>query len=274
MDAVLVIDIGGTKTQIAVISTPNKTSLLEIPNKIKVLYHHKFPTPKEPAKTIKLICDFSRSFNIRFKQMSLSLPGLWSDEGVLLESDFLSGWVGYPFINKLSNALKIKKYVWETDVICGGLGEYYFNKKQCLSLLYINLGTGIGASFIRDGKPFKSTGGLTIRLQKLLLPNKNKFISATNLVCGGNLLKYKNIPEGSYVQLACLLTNLYYLFAPEYIVLNGGLTDDWNILCSKACKLIYPEVRKKMKIIPSELKERAPIYGAYVNLLLNKGVKK
>ena len=155
MKNTLTIDIGGTKTQVAVVSTTSNR-LPKDSKKIKILEYTKFPTPKNPNEAINTISNFCKSLNIDTEKMSLSLPGLWNDNGILVESNFLKGWIDFPFIKKLSKKLNIKKYTWETDVVCGGLGEYYANIETFhgMSLLYINLGTGIGASFIKDGKPF------------------------------------------------------------------------------------------------------------------------
>ncbi len=265
MKNILAIDIGGTKTQVAIVSTANHPSFKDY-KKIKILHHRKSPTPKNPNEAINLIFNFYKSLNINVEKMSISLPGLWNDKGVLIESNFLKEWIGFPFIKKLSKKLDIKKYTYETDVICGGLGEYYAHIEtlHAMSLLYINLGTGVGASLIRDGKPFVSKSGLTLRLQKMIFPNENKFIPATNLISGGYLSKHKTDLKKSQMQLACWLVNLYYLFAPDLIVLNGGLTYDWDLIAKKAITLAKKELKNKVKILPSKLKEMAPIYGALV----------
>ena len=280
MDEVLIIDIGGTKTNVSFVTSSN--------SEIKVLSSDTFPTSSSPDLQIQKILSLYLEKSKKLSQMSLSLPGLWDENGVLTENFNLKDWIGYPFIKNLVNALNIKDYTWETDVICGALGEYHFQTEK--SLLYINLGTGIGAAFIKDGKPFKSNSKPTIRMQKLLLPSEGELISAVDLMSGSSLLKdtpynsveklyseYKGgnveafeIISKAQLQLASWLINLFYLFAPDTIVLNGGLTYDWEVICEEAIDIANEELNDQVKIVPSKLKEMAPIYGAYLNYCREK----
>jgi predicted NBD/HSP70 family sugar kinase len=219
--------------------------------------------------------------------MSLSLPGFWDKNGVLQESFFLENYIGYPLIQELASSLGIKEYTWESDVICGALGEHYFGigNGRDHSLLYINLGTGIGAVLIKDGKPFKQANNLTLRMQKLVFPYGDQLCSAVDLISGGMLLdfaEYDSIEElyiaykegdikaidtssRAQTQLAAWLINLFYLFAPDVIVLNGGLTFDFEVLAEAAVEIANEELEGKIEIVHSKLKELAPIYGAYLN---------
>lgn len=270
MENVLAIDIGGTKISVALLSNGK---ILEIKN---------FPTESKPEYAIQKIEEMHKSFNEKIKSLSLSLPGIWDKNGVLVESNFLSGWIKFPFVEKLKESLGISDCVWDTDVVCGALGEW---KDYKTSLLYINLGTGIGAAFIdKNGKPF-GKGLPTLRMQKMVIPIGEELNSAVDLISGGTIVlnsKFTSVPElfkaykdldveaidiisNAQSQLAAWLINLYYLFAPEVIVLNGGLTNDYEVLCDGAIDIAYEELEGKVKIIPSKLKERAPIIGAYVN---------
>ena len=282
MDEILVIDIGGTKTNVSFVSSVN--------SEIKILSSDIFTTHLNPELQIQNISQIYSEKSKKLSYMSLSLPGLWNNDEVMLESFNLKNWMGYPFIKNLANALNIKDYIWETDVICGALGEYHaqFSINNNASLLYINLGTGIGAAFIKDGKPFKSDMSghtLTLRLQKLLVPDQDELISAVDLISGNDILKgttynsvkklYSDYKTGNInafeiiskaqLQLAAWLINLFYLFAPDVIVLNGGLTYDWEVLCEEAINIANEELKNQIHILPSKLKEMAPVYGAYLN---------
>ena len=298
MDEILVIDIGGTKTNVSFVTSSDL--------KIKVLSSSTFSTCSNPDLEIQKISSLYSEKSKKISSMSLSLPGLWDKNGVLLESFNLKTWIGYPFIKNLSNALNIKDYTWETDVVCGALGEYHAQSGTCptkgearsprfageagqgqhsMSLLYLNLGTGIGAAFIKDGKPFKSNSKLTLRMQKLLFSDQDELVSAIDLISGSSILKgtpynsveqlftdYKagkiesfEIVSKSQIQLASWLINLFYLFAPDIMILNGGLTYDWEVLCEEAIDIANEELKDQVKILPSKLKDMAPVYGAYLN---------
>ena len=279
-EEVLVIDIGGTKTNVSFVVSND--------SEIKVLNTEIFPTYSNPELQIQKIVSISTSK--KPSHISLSLPGLWDKNGILCESINLKSWVNYPFINNLKKSLDVRTCIWESDVICGAMGEYHFQTETYhdKSLLYLNLGTGIGAAFIKDGKPFKSGmpwHALTLRIQKLLSPEQDKLISAVDLLSGASIIKetqynsveklftdYKKgdveafeIISRAQLQLASWLINLFYLFAPNVIVLNGGLTYDWEVLCEEAIDVANEELNNQIKILPSKLKEMAPIYGAYLN---------
>lgn len=281
MKEILVIDIGGTKTNVSFITAFN--------SEIKILSSDIFPTNSNPDLQIQKISSVYLEKSKKLSQMSLSLPGLWDKNGVLIEGFNLKGWLGYSFIKNLSNALDINDYVWETDVICGAIGEYHFQMEK--SLLYVNLGTGIGAAFIKDGEPFKSDSNdipryaPTLRIQKLLVPEQGELTSAVDLICGSSILKdtsynsveklYNDYKAGNIeafeiiskaqLQLASWLINLFYLFAPDIIILNGGLTYDWEVLCEEAIDIANEELKDQVKILPGKLREMAPVYGAYLN---------
>ncbi len=285
MDEILVIDIGGTKTNVSFVESNG--------SEIKILSSDIFPTNLKPDLQVQKISSLYLEKSQKASSMSLSLPGLWDKNGILLESSNLSDWKNYPFISNLKNALNIKDCIWETDVLCGAIGEYHMQSETChgKSLLYLNLGTGIGAAFIKDGKPFKSDSKdmprhvPTLRMQKMLVPEQGELISAVDLICGNGILKdtpyssveklfadYKSgnievfeIISKAQLQLAAWLINLFYLFAPEVIVLNGGLTYDWEVICEEAIDIANEELNGQVKILPSKLKEMAPIYGAYLN---------
>ena len=282
MNEILVIDIGGTKTNVSLVGTFD----LE---KIKILSSEIFPTHSNPEHTIQKISSIYKNQELKLENISLSLPGKWSKDRVLQESYFLGEWLNFPFVSKLAEELKIKNYTWETDVICGALGEYnsLVETYHGMSLLYLNLGTGIGAALIKDGKPYKSNSKLTLRMQKLVLPFQDELYSAVDLISGGSLQEasgyesiealykdYKlakiealNIIAGAQTQLAAWIINLFYLFVPDVIVLNGGLTYDWEVLAQGAVDLAYEELEGEVKILPSKLEEQAPVYGAYMNFL-------
>src|SRR3990167_7294728 len=255
MNEVLVVDIGGTKTNVSLLDKNDENE------EIKILNTEIFKTNKNPELQIQKIKEigFSKNFNPKANKLSLSLPGKWDKEGVLKESYFLHEWLNYPFVKKTSDELGIKECIFETDVICGGLGEYHFGvgALRATPLLYLNLGTGIGAALINNGKPYKVDSKPVLRMQKLVLPFQDELYSAVDLISGGSLQHtsgyesietlfsdYKkgevnavDILMRAQVQLSAWIINLFYLFGPDVIVLNGGLTYDWDVLAEGAVDL-------------------------------------
>lgn len=280
MHEALVIDVGATKTNVCLVGIEN--------GKVSILKSEKFLTESNPEHEIQKIHNCFFSFKNKPEILSLSLPGKWNSDGVLQESLFLKDWEGYAFVRNLADGLKIEDFFYETDIICGALGEYnaIVETHGNASLLYVNVGTGIGAAFIdNDGKVFKSKSNPTLRLQKLVLPYEDEIYSAVDLISGGTLAQiakcnsieelykaYKkadieaiDIISKAQIQFASWLINLFYLFAPDVIVLGGGLTFDWEVLAEGAIDIANEELEDQVEILPSKLKEMAPIYGAYLN---------
>ena len=233
MSELLVIDIGGTKTNISYVKNSN-------PN-IEILSSQIIPTNPKPEELIKHIASIYKN---NTERMSLSLPGKWDKNGILQKSYNLPGWINYPFITNLKKELNIKNCVRESDVICGALGEWHMEKHN-KPLLYINLGTGVSAAFInKDGQPFKrEKGGLLVPTQE----------------------EAETITSGDKEKLASWVVSLYDQFTPEIIVLNGGLTYDKNGPIKSAIDTTNQILDSKTPIVLSKLKEKAPIYGACLN---------
>lgn len=280
VNEVLVIDIGGTKTNVSLVRNEK--------DQIQIYKSKTFKTCAQPEEEILKIQETYSSFLLKASNLSLSLPGKWTKDGFLTESYFLKDWIQFPFINKVLQSLGIKSEncSFDTDVICGALGEWNLGTHKGKSLLYLNIGTGIGAAYIdKDGKLFQSEHDLTLRIQKLVSPSHDGLAPAVDLLLSEVLLQnsgYNSTEElfnayreaspvaidlllEAHAQLAACLINLYYLFAPEVIILNGGLTYEYDVLCEEAVDISFEELGKKVEIIQSSLKEKAPIYGASIN---------
>lgn len=273
----LVIDIGGTKTTISIVNGSKESE-------VKILKSESILTTSNPDHTIQQISSFYKNYGSKINDLSLSLPGKWTDLGVLKESINLKSWIDFPFIETLKKELNIENCCFESDVICGAIGEH--DALGSGDLLYINMGTGIGMALIKDGKPFKSKKDLVLRLHKMVLPYGDEIYASTDLLSGASIIQdttfnsceelFKEYKTGNNIevidliskaqtQLAAWLINLYYLFAPEVIVLNGGLSHDFEVLCEGAIDIANEELEDAVEIIPSKLKELAPIYGAFIN---------
>ena len=97
MEETLVIDIGGTKTNVSFVTFFN--------SEIKVLSSDIFPTNSNPDLQIQKISSLYLEKSKKLSQMSLSLPGLWDNNGVLIESFNLKDWISYPFIKNYKKVM-------------------------------------------------------------------------------------------------------------------------------------------------------------------------
>ncbi|WP_413375606.1 ROK family protein [Alkalihalobacillus sp. 1P02AB] len=63
-------------------------------------------------------------------------------------------WKNYPLLDKLKQDYQIPIFL-DTDVNAAALGEYKFGQgRKTKSVLYITVGTGIGAGFVKEGRPY------------------------------------------------------------------------------------------------------------------------
>jgi len=195
------IDIGGTKTSV-VLGT----------GRCKILDKIKFPTQKEKGpdftidnikKSIKEICKRS---NINFesiKKIGISCGGpLNSKKGIILSPPNLPGWDNIPIKEIFEKEFKIPANL-ENDANAAALAEWKFGAGKGLrNLIFLTMGTGMGAGLILNGKLYSGTNDLAgevghIRLEKEGPIGYGKEGSFEGLCSGGGIaqLARKRIEE-------------------------------------------------------------------------------
>jgi len=182
------------------------------------------------------------------------------------------GLVNIPIKEELEKAFGLEVKV-ENDARAMALGEYWFgNHGEVESMLAVNIGSGVGAGLIIDGKPYHGSsdiageiGHMTIDLHGEVCECGNRgclqtFVTGPAIarkVTGkttGTPLTAENIFEqamlGDKQSVSILeesgkamgvgLTNLIHIVNPEKIVLGGGV--------SKAEKFILPAILETIRV--------------------------
>ncbi|TWW09100.1 glukinase [Planctomyces bekefii] len=237
---ILAIDLGGTYCRMAVFNNGN------------IVNQKKIESPASPQELVELVVNFSKE-NYPISRIGVGAPGFWDNDCVLRQSINLPNYIGYPIWSEISSRLKIPCYL-KTDVELAAMGEAIFGQNnQYQNLLYINIGTGLGATLYKDGQIFSTEYSPTLRLEFMVYP----------------LIENQEHDEKlkSIAILSSTITNLACILAPQIICFGGGkIKKNWDEIIAPAINnaqdylskvLTYPIKIEKAKL------EYPTLYGAY-----------
>jgi glucokinase len=149
-DWVIGIDLGATKIALGLINPDNQ-----------IVARDRFPTapldgPEAAVARMGAAVDRLRGMvppDGRVAGVGICTPGpLDQDAGVLIEPPNLTGWRNVPLRDMLADCVGLPVRM-EHDAKASGLGEFYYGAGQgSSSMVYIVVGTGVGAALIIDGK--------------------------------------------------------------------------------------------------------------------------
>jgi len=262
------VDIGGTNIKIAVIDNEgNHFCLIRFFNRGIELTKEKYFN-----FLLNKIIKIQKKGKRTISGIGISLPGLQMTDG--------SGTL-YSVNLPLLNGFNIKKFFFENvhlpisvtnDLVSHSLGEYQFGSgKGVERFLSVSLGTGIGHTFIVNGKPLIIINGISGDSGRMILDpvsnlcDSGGVIGSAEALCGVKAIEYlveekklkhkfyytsdviaaareRNDPEAREIlsiisrRVAQLLVNLASIFSPELISLTGGQVeagDFFIIECQK-----------------------------------------
>ena len=202
------------------------------------------------------------------------------------------GWKFFNLKKSIEAALGVKAFI-DTDVNAAALGEYSFKSMQAIkNMVYITIGTGIGAGFIVNGSLVH--GLVHPEFGHIYIPHDHRIDPFPGicpyhsdcfegLASGPALTARWNMPadeipndhvawnlEGEYIAYA--LANLICTISPEKIILGGGVMHRdflFDIIREKTVKVINRYVRSKYLeesiadyIVPPRLKGESGLIGA------------
>ncbi len=161
------IDLGATKTALGLIDSANR-----------ILTSRRIPTnaldgPQAAVERItQTIAELQVALPVdqRIEAVGICSPGpLDHQTGMILDPPNLTGWRNVPFRQMLADRLNLP-VVLEHDAKAAALGEFHYGAGRAeQNMVYIVVGTGVGAAFIVDGKLLRGmhnsageVGGITI----------------------------------------------------------------------------------------------------------------
>ncbi len=283
------IELGGTKINVLIANSQTET----VEKKV-------FPT-LSPAETIAEIIEF---FNRSIETHAIKLDGIGIGSFGPLDLNPDSKTFGYitstpkpgwQFVNikgEIESGLGVRAVI-DTDVNAAALGEYYFKPALAIhNLVYITIGTGIGAGFIINKKlvhglvhPEFGHTHIPHDLRIDPFPGICPFHRDCfeGMASGPALAERWRMPadeipkdhiawelEGEYIAYA--LANLICTISPEKIILGGGVMHRhflYDIVRSKTAKILNRYIRSKYLeegiedyIVPPRLKSDSGLIGA------------
>lgn len=249
----LAIDVGGTKTELAYF----------VNNQIQKITN--FPTPEYPKEfLIMLMSKLDRLDLSRINSICVGAPGFWDHNKILRQSLNLPNYIGYELWQELEASTGLDVHL-KSDVELAALGEAVVGyENQFSSLLYLNLGTGFGGGFYKDGEIFTSSYSPCLRLDYLVSP---EIIGKEDPI--DEILK-------SQIVLSSTIINLSLILSPQIISIGGGKAteENWEKFIKKAVEKALEYLSNtlcyKIHIGPSRLKNPA-LYGA--NELVQRKVR-
>tara|TARA_B100000497_G_scaffold128009_1_gene172493 strand:+ start:5757 stop:6713 length:957 start_codon:yes stop_codon:yes gene_type:complete len=284
---VTVVDIGGTSIKIGGI---REGATVDFKTKV---YIDEIRADGFIEGLAKLISDYSREHLGTLDGVVITIPGLIDrDHDRILKCKNISELEGRKFASELHAILNVP-VVLERDVILLLKGEYFQGAaKYQNDVAGLFIGTGIGASYLNSGQPFRG-GGWALEIGHIpifpILKGKklNQAETLEDLCSGSQLVKIANKYEVEigklFTQINCsndLTNDLDYLidfhafavsviistFSPKLLVIGGGVTEmegyPFDRLRDLATSLSISIHEKPITtIMPATLRWESVLYG-------------
>ena len=267
------VDIGGTKTSIAIVDTNRGSveSKIVIPSK-------KYTNDKKNLNIIINTCIELAKAN-KIKHIGIGVPELINNKGII-KGNYNFKWNNYNLKNFFPSNFFIKV---ESDVRCHLLAEQKFGKgKKINNFIYINIGSGLSYAQFREKKIYSGSRGYAIHFASSLISlydwKKNKKISLIpeDYYSGKDILKiekkFKDLNKRKKIlihvseSIGSLIASLINSVDPQQIILGGGVIVNniflKNNIIKFTKKYILAKDAKKIKISVSKFKDNTGILGA------------
>ena len=267
------VDIGGTKTAIAIVDTIKGSveSRIVIPSK-------KYRNDK---KNLNIIINTSIELAKanKIKHIGIGVPELINNQGII-KGDYNFKWNNYNLKKFFPSNFFIKV---ESDVRCHLLAEQKFGKgKNINNFIYINIGSGLSYAQFKEKKIYSGSRGYAIHFASSLISlydwKKNKKISLVpeDFYSGKDILKiekkFKDANKRKKIlihvseSIGSLIASLINSIDPQQIILGGGVIVNniflKNNIIKFTKKYILAKEAKKIKISVSKFKDSTGILGA------------
>jgi len=261
----LAIDIGGTKTLLAVFDSHGK-----------VVFEHKTPTDKTYAKFIK---DIGAALNNELKDYSFSYaccaaPGLIDHKTGLVKYFGNLDWHDVPLKRDLQKLLGTAPVLVENDAKLAGLSEAVLVHEKYKKVLYLTVSTGIGAGIIIDGKIDQSLADA--EPGQMMLEHNGKIKKWEDFASGQALHKRTGqlaseitdpkIWQAYAKDLAMGIEQLLAIIQPDVVIIGGGAGahfEKFSAPLHQQLKKLESAMVRIPPVIKAQRPEEAVIYGCY-----------
>ncbi|MCT4783224.1 ROK family protein [Exiguobacterium himgiriensis] len=275
------IDIGGTQTRVAVVSTDGR---VEKQFKFKTRPH--LGLDQLLHQIALIVGQFKLEYDIA--QVGIAAPGpLDLKHGSFLTPPNLPNWHYQAIVEPLHNRLHLPVTL-ENDANAAALAEAKFGAGRHVdSMFYVTVSTGIGGGFVYKQQLISGAhnsagevGNMIIRTDGPTHPTLNS--GALETRASGTALHERALKKGfsnsttllhndserdMFVDdLATGLANIIHTIDPDLIVLGGGVTASaplyWNQLQDAVAMRVYPHLRGETPLVLHQLQGDAGVIGA------------
>lgn len=144
--AYLGIDLGGTKLCFGLFTDTGKILFKE------VVALEKSVGDEVGKLIINGISRIIQSSANQVRSIGISVPGIYHIKTGTVWAPNISGWEDYPLLQEVTNSFPKMPVTIDSDRACYILGEFWQgNAKGCLDVIYLAVGTGIGAGILVNG---------------------------------------------------------------------------------------------------------------------------
>ena len=173
--AVLGIDLGATKVSLAIFSEKGEI----VQKQTSLLQHRTGPQVGELilSSAQELI---SKSKTVHIDSIGAAVPGISRIRSGTVWAPNIPGWEDYPLKNEIRKSWPSAAVIIESDRACCILGEQWKgNAKGCRDVIYLTVGTGIGAGILIDGDILHGANDIAgaIGWMALNKPFEEKYVS-------------------------------------------------------------------------------------------------
>jgi glucokinase len=290
------IDLGGTKIALGLVSPVGKiVATLRLSTEVQ-------NGPEQAVeRTAEAIAHLSREANVTVKAAGICCPGPVDHvSGMIIDPPNL-GWRNVPFRKMLSDKLGLPVSL-EHDAKAAALGEFFYGAGQehhARDLVYVIVGTGVGAAIILDGQLYRGRNNASGEIGHVTIDRNGEPGSSGVLGCvesqisGPNLVKHylrrvnrndadltgedivrfarENDPNALAVMndagdaLGAAVATMASLMDVELFVIGGSVSRSGDLILSPARnglrKYALESIASRIKIVGTKLHENAPILG-------------
>lgn len=258
----LIIDIGGTKTLIALF---NKRG--------RVLRKFKFKTPEKKSEFLGLLksalVPFSMTFREKVEQIVIAVPGEIKDNIAVKFGN--RPWKNLDFAHELKNLFS-SKITLKNDADLATVYESSFHKGLTL---YLTFSTGIGGGLARRGVLAKNSASVEPGHTYYIYNGKSaewEDIASCNAIgayygCQATSVRGKEAYSDIARRVALGLPELIQKYRPDTIVIGGPLAlqfPHFKKTLSPLVKSKLPISRKLPRFTPARRPKEAVVYGGYL----------
>lgn len=287
----IVFDIGGTSIKYSIM---NKNGEFIASDSIE--------TPQQgEGKTQKILVDIINDYKTKYeiKGVAMSVPGGIDDDGYI---HFMGQVIDLQdmYLNKYIKEHTGLNCIYDNDVNCVAMAEKYMgNAVDNKNFACITIGTGIGGGVFINNQLYRGHRGMAgefginilehrlSQLENIPMKTFSRLGSTYNLIDRVNKLKNTNLDgiqvfelankdkevqeliEDFYFSLAIGIYNIVYSFAPEKVLLGGGVSSRGDLIenINRYLKLLNPEILDMVTIDTCKFQNSSGKIGALYKYL-------